>query len=451
MNKYMQIAQDIEHKIIQGKLKPSSRLPSIIATSKKYHCAKGTVIKAYDSLLKKHLIYTKAQSGYYVANNLLLSKVDDTNIFDLRTGNPIVNNLSLENIKHCLNIASELYAKKSADIAISSVSDLHHCVCNFLATQSIYTKPANISMIQGITQILTILSLMPFPNQKKKILIEEPSFWNYINFLKQSNIDVLTIKRDINGIDLKQLEYLFKTQDIKFFYCITRNHNPLGTSLSYHQRKKIMELALKYDVYIIEDDYFSESFKIPKYVPIHFFSYGKNCIYLQSSSKNFPFIRIGLAIIPDDLINTFNDMAEHLYYYSYHIPSLVSQAVFEAYIKSNIFENENKIISNRLKEKLRLAQQICQNWDPTIASLVGGKCGYYAMIKVNPKITIKKLVENLQAQGILVKNNINAYYNIENFDNSIRISFANVQKNDLIKILDKIYLTICKQSKGENT
>ncbi len=72
---------------------------------------------------------------------------------------------------------------------------------------------------------------MPFPNGNDTILIEEPSYSFFIRYLKFENKKVKTVKRDENGIDLNELEQIFKNDKIKFFYTAPRNHNPLGNAL----------------------------------------------------------------------------------------------------------------------------------------------------------------------------------------------------------------------------
>ena len=83
-----------------------------------------------------------------------------------------------------------------------------------------------------------------------------------------------------------------------------RNHNPLGTNLNTKTRQQIVQLALKYNVIIIEDDYFSPAFHTPHYLPIHYYMAGQNCIYLTSFSKTIPHLRIGICVI-DLLLNLF--------------------------------------------------------------------------------------------------------------------------------------------------
>ena len=60
------------------------------------------------------------------------------------------------------------------------------------------------------------------------------------------------------GIDLEELEGHFKTGKIKFFYTIPRFHYPLGHSYSEQDKLAILDLAAKYGVYIVEDDYLGD-------------------------------------------------------------------------------------------------------------------------------------------------------------------------------------------------
>jgi DNA-binding transcriptional MocR family regulator len=54
-----------------------------------------------------------------------------------------------------------------------------------------------------------------------------------------------------DGLDLERLETVFKQTDIKFFYAVSRFHNPTGHSYTNEDRKKIVELAETYDVYML--------------------------------------------------------------------------------------------------------------------------------------------------------------------------------------------------------
>ncbi len=58
---------------------------------------------------------------------------------------------------------------------------------------------------------------MPFPNQLTTVLVEQPSYHLYMDYLKTYRLPVIGIKRTAQGIDLDELEQIFSTNTIKFF------------------------------------------------------------------------------------------------------------------------------------------------------------------------------------------------------------------------------------------
>lgn len=444
MNLYEQICDDIKKSILSNNMKQGDKLPTIKDLCLKYTCSKSTVIKAYDTLCNQHIVYSLPKSGFYVADNLVRFSESQSSIYDLSTGNSFVKNIPAKDIQHCLNSAVELYSNTSLSIDIEGLPSLRKILTNILMQNDIYCKDKNLILSQGILQVLVLFSKMDFPNGKDTILIEDPSYTHYINFLKCENLKVKTIKRDEFGIDLHELEYIFKTQNIKFFYTIPRNHNPLGTYYSKQQQKMIMKLAHRYNVYIIEDDYFSDLSTLGHYLPLYYYSNFSNCIHIKSYSKTIPYIRIGVVIVPDDLITTFEKWMRYSYYFSYYMPSLVSQATLESYMESSIYTKHVNILSNNLKALLKVFRKATSNWDVNLVTVTGGYSGYYSSIHLNSNINCYKLLSNLEKRNVLLTCNSASYYDMDNFDNSLRISIARINSKDLAIALKIIYEEILK-------
>ena len=438
MKIYEQICQDLKDDIVNQKIRRGERLPSLLSVSKKYRCSKGTVLKAYEELRSQHIIYSKPQSGFYVADNLVREEGHYEGLF-LDCGNPVVGSFSTLDAHHCLHIAAEMYSTYSLDISFRGIPSLNEILPKHLASENVHAKKEHIYLIQGVTQILTHLTLAPFPGGKQTILIESPSSKHYVAFLKQANVNVLTVKRDEHGIDLKELEHYFKTEDIKFFYTIPRNHNPLGTKLSNHQRRQIMKLALKYDVYIVEDDYFGNTHKLPKYVPIHYFSQNEKCILLRSMSKILPLFRIGMAVVPETLCNTLDAISQEGYYYSYFMPDLISQAAYEVYLKSFIHEKHSAQITQTINTKLKTVKRVVSGWNPEYVTLVGAESGYYFSLRLHPNIKVDTLIAKLQKKQIYIASTESAFYHNEDYDNSVRLTISKITVEHLEKALEVIY------------
>ena len=102
-----------------------------------------------------------------------------------------------------------------------------------------FTKEDNIFITSGVQQALAILTSIPFSNENETILVEQPTYHLYIEYLEMNKIPVIGVERTDEGIDLNELECIFRTGKIKFFYTIPRYHHPLGSSYSKDEKEKL--------------------------------------------------------------------------------------------------------------------------------------------------------------------------------------------------------------------
>lgn len=435
---YKKIVSDIEEDIHRGVYKSGEKMPSIRKLSIKYNCSQNTVVKAFDTLRYNHVIYSIPQSGYYVVEKNLENNIENSKIINFDTGNPTIGTMSTPDLKHCLDRAADIYNNTSLNNTVSGVESLRKLLSKYLSDFQIFVDIKNIFITLGVQQTLSILTLMPFPNKKTKVLIEQPTYRHYIDFLKYSKVDVLTIERNETGLDIKELERLFRDEDIKFFYTVPRNHSPLGTSLSKKQRKAIASLAAKYDVYIVEDDYFGDISVDAKYDPIYCYSDHKHSIYLKSFSKIMPWTRIGLIVVPSNLLDTFEEHIQFSYYSSYFSASLISQATLEIYIRSNILKKHTDSISKELYEKhLALRKHFRTLKDYGIEPTGSNFC-FYSYLLLPDWVNEDTLIEKLEENSVLVRSGKFFYFDESSYRKGIRISIASVSIRDIDKGLSII-------------
>ena len=343
-SKYQEIMTAIVEQIESGRLKRGDRLPSIRSLSQTYHCSKDTVQRALLELKFKHYIYAVNKSGYYVLEGK--SQKEDPLHLSLAE----YNNMAYEDFTTCLTetlvnrenyLFNYYYQQQGLQELILSLK-------NYLEKGAIYAKENDILVTSGTQQALYILSQVPFPNKKTRLLLEQPTYHRMIDLVVSQNLPYQTIERDFNGIDLTTLERLFKTQDIKFFYTISRFSNPLGLSYTAAEKQKIVALAQKYDVYIIEDDYMGDFTKSTD-LPLHYYDTSGHVIYLKSFSMTiFPALRLGTIVLPQPLMQAF---LEHKKMIDYDT-NLIMQKALSLYLDSGLFEKNLNYLSQVFHEQV---------------------------------------------------------------------------------------------------
>ena len=340
-SKYEQVVAYLKEGIESGTFPTGSRLPSIRNISQDFHCSKDTVQRALLELRYEKYIYSKPQSGYYVLEQQ--SSHDDLEI--------LVNDEHLgayDDFRLCVNeslIGRENYLYNYYEHQ-EGLEELRKSVQKLLFEQAIYSKPDQLVLTSGTQQALFILSQIDFPSRTQEILVEQPTYHRMNQLLLAQGLPYQTIERRIDGIDLNELEQHFKTGKIKFFYTIPRFHYPLGHSYTDQEKRAILDLAAKYQIYIVEDDYLGDL--DPKMgQTFHYLDQNDLVIYIKSFSTSlFPALRITALILPNAIKEAFVSYKNILDYDN----NLIMQKALSLYIDSQLFE-KNRLARLVLQEK----------------------------------------------------------------------------------------------------
>lgn len=156
----------------------------------------------------------------------------------------------------------------------------------------------------GVQQGLYV-SCQLFLNSGDKILITSPSYFGALQTFDAFLVDYLTIPLTEEGIDLKELERLFRDEKPKFFYVIPNFQNPSGITIPALQRQMIAELACKYNIPVLEDDVFGDLYFEQPLKPIKSYA-PEQVVYLTSLSKTIAAgFRLGFVVPPKELVQKY--------------------------------------------------------------------------------------------------------------------------------------------------
>lgn len=87
-----------------------------------------------------------------------------------------------------------------------------------------------------------------------KAIVEGPTFLATIQCFRLYGAELISAPIDGEGVQVDELERLITEHKPKFVYLIPTFGNPSGAMLSLERRKRVLELAVKYQTLIIEDD-----------------------------------------------------------------------------------------------------------------------------------------------------------------------------------------------------
>jgi 2-aminoadipate transaminase len=87
-----------------------------------------------------------------------------------------------------------------------------------------------------------------------KVIVEGPTFLATIQCFRLYGADLVTAPVDGMGVDVDVLERLIVEHKPKLVYLIPTFGNPSGAMLSLDRRKRVLELAARHEVLVVEDD-----------------------------------------------------------------------------------------------------------------------------------------------------------------------------------------------------
>jgi 2-aminoadipate transaminase len=127
-------------------------------------------------------------------------------------------------------------------------------------------SPEGLIVTTGSQQALDLLGkTMISPGDK--VIVEAPTFLATIQCFRLYGADLITAPIDANGVQTDKLEQLIAEHKPKFVYLIPTFGNPSGALLSLERRKKVLELAVKYQTLIVEDDPYGDLYFDPASPP----------------------------------------------------------------------------------------------------------------------------------------------------------------------------------------
>jgi len=162
----------------------------------------------------------------------------------------------------------------------------------------------NVLVLQGGQQGLDLVAKM-LVDKGDVIVTENPTFLGALIAFAPCEPRYAAVKMDGDGMDMDDLERtLERNPGAKLIYTVPDFQNPTGVTMSLERRRKLVELANRFDLVVLEDTPYREiRYEGQPIPPIKSFDTEGRVIYLGSFSKILsPALRLGWAVASEPLI-----------------------------------------------------------------------------------------------------------------------------------------------------
>ena len=301
----------------------------------------------------------------------------------------------------------------------------------------------NIIITAGAQQGLTALGLVVL-NPGDKVAVSYPTFVGALSVFNLVEAIPVPITLDEKGmnidvLELKLEEHWQANDPIKMIYTVPTFQNPTGVTMPLDRRKRLVQLARKYDCYIIEDNPYGElrysgdpvELLIALDPPKENRGY---TIYLGTFSKTVsPGFRVGWIVGQKNLIHKVVIAKQSLDLCT----NVFSQAIIAEFLNQNLMDEHKEHIKSMYKRKRDIMLDCMQKYLPSGVKWTIPDGGLFLWVTLpegmNSKDLLKKAIDKKVA--FVPGNSFSTDGNIEN---SMRLNFSNASDENIVEGIKRL-------------
>ena len=240
-------------------------------------------------------------------------------------------------------------------------------------------------------------------NEGDKIVCENPSFIGSLNCFRSYGCDLVGIPIESDGIDVDALEAALKADTdhkIKFLYTIANFQNPGGVTMSLEKRRRVYELACKYDIIILEDNPYGTIRVTGEDVPaIKTMDTEGRVVYAGTFSKIIsPGIRVGYVVGPKPVLAkmTVGKQTEDVH------TAMFNQMLVYRWLNEYDLESHLKKNQGIYRKKLSLMCDLIDSELGDAVTYVRPEGGLFIWCRLNDKLDMMTFVQKAMEKKVAV-------------------------------------------------
>jgi len=298
-------------------------------------------------------------------------------------------------------------------------------IAKWLAREDSRIKPENVLVTAGSQQGLDIVSRI-FLDPKDTITVELPTYIGGLQAFAMYRAKMIGVPQDNEGMQVDLLESALqrlarKGRKPKFIYVVPDFQNPSGVTMSLHRRERLLELAYKYEIPVIEDSpYRALRYRGESVPAVHCLDKEKQVIVLGTFSKLLsPGLRLAWIVARDEWMDRMVVAKQGMDLCS---PSL-TQFIVAEYLTRGLLPKQVEKICGLYGKKLEAMLKALEKYMPEGVEWSKPEGGLFLWMKLPRKMSANalfpKAIENKVAYVVG-----SAFHCNGKGQNTIRLNFS---------------------------
>jgi GntR family transcriptional regulator/MocR family aminotransferase len=455
---YKRLYNAIRISILDGCLKPSSRLPASRDLAKMLGLSRNTVLTVYEQLLAEGYLIARKGSGTFVADTLpdsFLSSDSVTinkkqkiqpvkfskrgiNLLQHASASPKQWGAFIPGVPDVHAFPHHLFSKIQARInrrpapqeltygSQGGSPELRDALVDYLrVARSVRCDAEQILITEGIHQAIDLITRM-LCDPKDHVWFEEPGYWGIRNVLRMNNMTICPQSIDKAGMVFpKKIE-----KDPRLIFVTPSHQYPLGSVMSLRRRQQLLRIAAKTGSWIVEDDYDSEFRFSGQPIPaLQGLIEDAPVIYIGTFSKTlYPALRLGYVVLPKALMKELKKAHSELYRGGH----LLVQKALGVFIKEGHYAAH--IRRMRLlygKRRAFLTKLINRHLGKWALKEFSSNAGLHLILNLPDDCDDQLICQQASEQGVLVRPLSSYYMEQKNARKGLIMGFACAEEEEM--------------------
>jgi DNA-binding transcriptional MocR family regulator len=423
-NKFKQIADTIEARILDGIYPPNFKLPPHRELANELSTTPVTVAKAYKLLVDKKRVVSFVGRGTFVCGesrlNQVISSVEDTSSFNFSILQPCLS-FNVQPLKEAFETAASQFTGDLIGYTENSGHEAHRLAGVNWAKKYGLTggNSSNTLLTNGAQHALSLLiEVLSKPGDT--IAVEALTYPGIIAIASLLGRQIVSVDLDEQGMCPVSLAKVLKTHKPKLVIVIPSFQNPTGITMPAARREKIANVISKTSSYLIEDDIYG--FLNTDIIPAICNWLPEQGFHITSLSKAIsPAMRCGFVKVPENHIATIGAQIRASIWLSSPINYIAAAQMIESGSAYKLAEQQRLIAVRRQA----IAREVFD-----IKYL--GSDGYHIWLPLPQHWQQNLFVLEAKNRGLIVSSG--SYFNAADRDiNHVRLSLMSINSDDKLE------------------
>jgi len=494
---YIQLRDQIRALVHGGDLRPGERIPASRELATQLGVHRTTVANAYAELESEGLISGHVGRGTFIRGEGAAKKISVVphptsvdgslrweSLFADERGEEFMSRFSsaapagsisfvmarpaaeffpVEDLRKCSNT---VWRREGPEILQFGPSDgyppLKQALVGMLRAEGYEAGDQNILITDGCQQALDLVC-KTFLRPGDTVLVENPAYPGALAVFAGARARILCVPVNPEagpgrplGVDVSAIEAALMQNRVKMMVLTPDFHNPTGTTLPVAERRRLLEIAARFQVPILEDHIYARLRARGESVPsLKQLDRSNLVIQIDSFSKiAFPGLRVGWIVAPSNVIERLRVAKQSTDLHT----GLLAQAILAEYMRRGLLAGHLKRTRKAYSGRLAALEEALTKYMPSGTKWTRPEGGMCVWVELPPGFDSNELSIHTRERGVVYAPGRFFYFQNPQ-PNTLRLGFAGLAERDITRgvatLADVLRIEMRKRQRGsrraENT